>query len=72
MLFAAALFLMCRLPGASVLIGHDAVILKPASISPTVSASHAPVALWVNMSVMTPSGLSTRRHSWKIAAMRSW
>ena len=29
MLLAAALFLMCRLPSASVLTGHDAVMAKP-------------------------------------------
>ena len=66
-LLAADLSLMCRLPSASVLIGQDAVMAKPASISPLVSASHAPVALWVNISVMMPSGFSTRRHSAKIA-----
>ena len=59
MLFAAALSLMCMLPGASVLIGHDAVILNPASMRPVVSASQAPAALWVNMRVITPFGLRT-------------
>ena len=34
MLFAAALSLMCRLPSASVLIGQEAVIVKPACIKP--------------------------------------
>ena len=72
MLFAAALSLMCMLPGASVLIGHDAVIVNPAVISPVVNASQAPAALWVNIRVMMPSGLRTRRHSAKMAAMRSW
>ena len=72
MLLAAALSRMCRLPPASVLIGHDAVIANPASMSPVVSASQAPVALWVNISVMMPSGFSTRPHSAKIAAIRSW
>ena len=38
-LLAAALLRTCRLPSASVLIGHDAVIAKPARISPVVSAS---------------------------------
>ena len=57
MLLAADLSLMCRLPSASVLIGQDAVIVKPASISPLVSASHAPVALCVNISVMMPFAL---------------
>ena len=71
-LFAAALSLMCRLPSASVLTGQDAVMAKPASIRPFVSASHAPVALCVNMSVMMPSGFSTRRHSAKMEAMRCW
>ena len=71
-LFAAALSRMCRLPPASVLSGHDAVIANPESIRPVVSASHAPVALCVNISVMMPSGFSTRRHSAKIAAIRSW
>ena len=72
MLLAAALFRMCRLPSDSVLIGHDAVMANPASISPVVSASQAPVALCVNISVMMPSGFSTRRHSAKIAAIRAW
>jgi len=49
-----------------------AVIAKPASISPLVRASQAPVALWVNISVMMPSGFSTRRISVKMAAMRCW
>ena len=40
-LLAAALFLMCRLPAASVLMGQDAVMAKPASINPLVSASQA-------------------------------
>ena len=71
-LLTAALFLMCRLPSASVLIGHDAVMTKPASIRPFVSASQAPVALCVNISVITPSGFSVRRHSAKIDAIRSW
>ena len=70
-LLAAALSLMCRLPSASVLIGQEAVMAKPDSISPLVSASQAPVALWVNISVMIPSGFSTRRHSAKMAAIRS-
>ena len=35
-LFAAAFFLMCRLPSASVLMGQDAVMTKPASINPLV------------------------------------
>ena len=60
------------LPSASVLIGHEAEIVKPASIRPLVSASQAPVALWVNIRVMMPSGFSTRRISAKIAAMRCW
>ena len=38
---------------------------KPASISPFVRASHAPVALCVNIRVITPSDLRTRRHSAK-------
>ena len=71
-LLAAALFLICRLPSASVLIGQDAVMAKPASISPLVSASQAPLALCVNIRVMTPSGFSVRRHSAKMDAMRSW
>ena len=72
MLLAAALSLMCRLPSASVLTGHDAVMTKPASMSPVVSASQAPVALCVNISVITPSAFRTRRHSAKMAAMRCW
>ncbi len=40
------------------------------SMSPPARASQAPVALWVNMSVITPSGFSTRRHSAKIRAIR--
>ena len=71
-LLAAALSLMCRLPSASVLMGQDAVMVKPASISPLVSASQAPVALWVNIRVRMPSSLSTRLHSVKMAPMRSW
>ena len=70
-LLAADLSLMCKLPSASVLIGQEAVIVKPAFIRPVVSASQAPVALWVNISVSTPFGFNTRRHSVKIAAMRS-
>ena len=54
MLFAAALSLICRLPSASVLTGQDAVTANLASMRPVVSASQAPVALWVNMSVMMP------------------
>ena len=72
MLLAAALSLMCRLPPASVLIGQEAVIRNPAAIRPVVRASQAPVALWVNIRVMMPSGFRTRLHSLKIAAMRSW
>ena len=71
-LFAAALSRMCRLPSASVFTGHDAVMTKPASMSPVVSASQAPVALCVNISVITPSAFSTRRHSAKMAAIRCW
>ena len=71
-LLAAALFLMCRLPSASVLMGHDAVIAKPAAISPVVSASQAPVALCVNIRVITPSGFKVRRHSAKMDAIRAW
>jgi hypothetical protein len=70
-LLAADLSLMCREPSASVLIGQLAVITKPASIRPLVKASQAPVALWVNIRVMMPSGFRTRRHSVKMAAMRS-
>ena len=70
-LFFLITFMIGLGSGASVLIGHEAVMLKPASISPVVSASQAPVALWVNIRVSTPSGFSTRRHSVKIAAMRS-
>ena len=70
-LLAAALSLMCILPSASVLIGQDAVMAKPASINPLVSASQAPVALWVNISVIRPSAFSVRRHSAKMEAMRS-
>jgi len=54
-----------------VLIGQEAVMAKPASISPLVSASQAPVALWVNIRVMIPFGFSTRRHSAKMDAIRS-
>ena len=71
-LLAAALSLICRLPSASVLTGQEAVMIKPASISPVVSASQAPLALWVNINVMMPSGFSTRRHSAKMDAMRCW
>ena len=63
---------MCRLPSASVLIGQEAVIVKPASISPLVSASQAPVALCVNISVMMPFGLARGGISAKMGAMRSW
>ncbi len=72
MLLAADFSLICKLPSASVLIGQEAVITNPAFTSPVASASHAPLALCVNMTVITPFGLMTRRHSVKIAAMRSW
>ena len=73
-LFAAALSLMCKLPSASVLIGHEAVMARsPPRSGQWSSASHAPVALCVNIRVITPFGLQgTRRHSAKIEAMRSW
>jgi hypothetical protein len=69
---AADLSLMCSEPSASVLIGHDAVIMKSAAIRPLVSASQAPVALWVNIRVMMPSGFSTRRISAKMACIFCW
>ena len=72
MLLAADFSLMCRLPSASVLIGQEAVMTNPAFTSPVARASQAPLALWVNMTVITPCGLMTRRHSVKIAAIRSW
>ena len=71
-LLAAFLFLMCSPPSDSLLTGQLAVMSKPAVTSPVASASQAPEALWVNMSVITPSGLRTRRHSAKIAAIFSW
>ena len=45
---------------------------KPAAISPVVSASQAPVALCVNIKVITPSGFKVRRHSAKMDAIRAW
>ena len=71
-LLAADLSLMCKEPSASVLMGQEAVMAKPASISPLVRASQAPVALWVNITVITPSPLSTRRHSAKIFSIFRW
>ena len=59
-LLAAALSRMCRLPPASVLMGHDDVIVNPASINPVASASQALVLWCVNITVMMPSGFSTR------------
>ena len=66
---AAALSLMCIEDSASVFTGQVRVMLKPALISATVRASHAVVDLWVNMTVMIPSGLMTRRHSANISAI---
>ena len=66
---AAALSLMCSEPVASVLMGQLAVMAKPASKSPFVRASQAPVALWVNMSVKILSFFSTLWHSLKMAAI---
>ena len=71
MLFAADFSLMCRLPSASVFTGQLAVMTNPARTRPLARASQAPLALWVNMTTMMPSGFSTRRHSAKMAAMRS-
>ena len=66
---AAALSLMCIEDSASVLTGQVRVMLKPALISATVRASHAVVDLWVNMTVIMPSGLMTLRHSANICAI---
>jgi len=67
---AADLSRMCRLPSASVFTGQEAVMVNPASIKPPASASHAPAALCVNITVMMPSGFRTRRCSLKIEAIR--
>ena len=66
---AAALSLMCMDTSASVLTGQVRVMPKPDSINATVRASQASVDLWVNMTVMIPSGLMTRRHSRNISAI---
>ena len=63
---------ICKLLSASVFTGQDAVMVNPASIRPPASASQAPAALCVNMTVMMPSGFSTRRCSLKMAAIRCW
>ena len=65
---AARSFIWMEL-SASVFTGQVRVIRKPDSISATVRASHASVSLCVNITVMIPSGLMTRRHSLKISAI---
>ena len=73
MLLAADFSLMCRLPSASVLIGQEAVMTKPALTKPVASASQAPLALWVNMTVMAHlrQPVPSRRAAWS-SWPRSW
>ena len=69
MVRAAALSLMCIDDSASVLTGQVRVMLNPALIRATVRASHTVVDLWVNMTVIMPSGLMTLWHSANLSAI---
>ena len=54
---------------ASVLTGQVRVIVNPASMRAKVRAFQASVRLCVNMTVMMPLSLITRRHSTKISCI---
>ena len=68
---AAARSLIWMELSASVFTGQVLVIPNLDSISATVRASQASVSLWVNITVIIPSGLITLRHSLKISAILS-